>query len=275
MVIDLSVKAIVSAFLVAIAWVLGFNELAFTIANFQTEWPWLLVAFLFTAIVNEWFFHIVLGHTYYARQIDPSRWLYKVLICLGFGTVKGIGIMHDLHHLHADEHGKDSLHWQSSALTFASASPLLWILTPKVEIPKNYIDRKLKVLNRLVSDPWTQFCDAAHPLVTIAIWGLLFLTLPVILFKVIFMGRLVGSIISTLINVLSHTNVLGGYKNFEGAGYNNIVVHYLLLCMVPSALHNNHHNHNFKHGHKVQWFEFDISHYFIETVLMPLLSDKK
>lgn len=275
MVIDFSVRAIVSALLVLIAWIYGAGELATTFLNIQTDWPWLLLAFLLTAIINEWFFHIILGHSYYAKQVDPRRWLYKILICLGFGTVKGIAVMHDLHHIHADDPTKDSLHWSRSALTFASASPLLWVLTPSVELPKAYVERKLKILDRLVNDPWTAFCDAAHPVITILIWTFLYLVCPIVLFKVVFMGRVIGSIVSTLINVLSHTKIPGGYKNFDGPGYNNFIVHYLLLGLVPSALHNNHHNYNFKNGHSVRWFEFDLAQYFIKTVLMPLLSSKK
>lgn len=275
MVIDLSVRAILSAFLVSIAWVIGAEELVFTINNIQTNWPWLILAFLFTAIINEWFFHIILGHTYYARRINPNRWLYKVLIFLGFGTVKGIAIMHELHHMYADEPGKDSLHWRDSAVSFASASPLLWIMTPKTELPKAYIDKKLNTLSKLINDPWTSFSDEYHWFVTTVVWTLLYFICPVVLFKVIFMGRVIGSIVSILINVLSHTKILGGYKNKQGAGYNNIIIHYVLLGLIPSALHNNHHNHAVKNSHGMRWFEFDLAHWFIEKALMPLLSDKK
>jgi fatty-acid desaturase len=275
MVIDLSVRAILSAFLVLIAWVIGAEELVFTLNTLETNWPWLILAFLFTAIVNEWFFHIILGHTYYAKRINPNRWLYKVLICLGFGTTKGMAVMHELHHIHADEPRKDPLHWRESAISFASASPLLWVLTPAIEVDPDYIERKLNILSRIINDPWTSFSDEYHWAVTIIIWTLLYFVCPVILFKVIFMGRVIGSMVSVLINVLSHSKLSLGYKNKRGSGYNNIVIHYLLLGLIPSALHNNHHNTTLKNGHGLRWFEFDIAHWFIEKALMPLLSDKK
>lgn len=269
---------------VTIAWIVGGIELADTITNFSTQWFWLVLSILYVIVLNELFFHLIIGHLSF--RIDPRRIGYKILVFLTtvnitFGNSKGMLLFHKTHHLYSDQDELDYLSFRKKFITSVMLSPLMYIYDhydPVATIPdyKNYIEKEKKKYQYLLDDPWTQFCDNYQIVLTLAWWLVIFMIFPVVFFKILLMGRLIISIATTLNGIVGHSRFLFGYRNFDtnDHSYNNLIVHYLFLGFFSTILHNNHHGMNCHSGHKHKYYEIDTGYWFIKYILKPMLISK-
>jgi len=95
------------------------------------------------------------------------------------------------------------------------------------------------------------------------VWLVLYLVVPVVLFKILFMGRLLMSIYMWFPSVFGHLKLFTGYKNFHrrpgDKTHNYLWLHYLAFGLSSSMLHNNHHNLNTNQTIVARWFELDVA----------------
>lgn len=260
-------------------WVAGANELWHVIGNFSDQWYWIPLATMYTLVLNEYFVHLIIAHQ--AFKVNTGSWFYKLLIWLatidnGYGKIIGNVVMHDKHHDCSDIVGQDPIHAQTNWWTTGSLTPLMYIYQPKLHYDDfgGFVEQQRNRYQNIVNDSWTKFCDDHGVLITVISWSLLFLLVPELLFKILFMGRVFLSIMQSSLVLITHRTGLLGYRNFDviGSSHNNMLLHSILLFMVPSALHNNHHGHpDFAKSHGYRWWEIDLGSKFINLVMKPLL----
>jgi hypothetical protein len=77
---DLSLRSLTLCAIVAVAWIFGSIELINTIINFDTQWPWYVIATAYTLIINEIFVHQFCHHS--RANINTSSVTYKILVFL-------------------------------------------------------------------------------------------------------------------------------------------------------------------------------------------------
>jgi hypothetical protein len=268
----ITLRSITIACLVTVAWVAGAYQLFDLLVNFETQWYWYPLALLYTVTINEYFGHLCCGHDTF--KIDTNRITYKILAFLNcvdhaWSPPSSMSLIHHNHHMYADQGIQD----------FSNAKMQTWyrigILSPihyiyhwaDWEIPdsKNYFARQHAVFKHILDDPWTQFCEKNSHWLAICYWAVLYMIFPVFLLKVVLIGRVLISVYTLFPGLLGHIKIPGGYRNFNtnDNSYNNLIFHYLCLCIFPTVLHNNHHGmkYTFEQGHRYRFFEFDLSVY--------------
>lgn len=269
----------------SIAWYFGGIELYDSILNFSTQWFWILIATIYTAVVVDVFLHGIIGHHLF--PIDVKSWMYKIFVFFGttsltMGRIQKMGLIHWQHHVFPDRPYYDNLDVRRMWFTVNSFSPLMYIYSVPMKVhPKNnkHIKHMEKIFNDVLKDPWTTFCDQNTVLVTAIFWIVLYYSCPIILFKILFMGRVIISIHS-LLSGLGHVKLPFSYKNFNkkktDSTYNNLLFHYLALGMGPSMhLQNNHHNKDITNTHSYQWYEIDVGSWIMRVFIRPLMQKKQ
>ena len=275
----LNIKTISMALLTTTALVFGLIELYLMFADISTNWTWLLLSLFYSALIYDMFNHLIIAHRYI--DYDTNRWVYKLLVFLGTvgpnsGPLINFGMMHDIHHRYADQNEYDpvsvKLHWY----TTLAITPLMYVyLQKQSEIPgiQDWIKKQQQRQHNLVTDPWTNFCDNNAILLCVVTWTVLFFLAPVLLFKVIFVSRVMASVWSGVLQYVGHTPFWFNYRNFNtnNTSQNNIFLYYLGLGLYPSVLHNNHHGDFSK---KSRWFECGPERLFLNYLLPPLLAKR-
>lgn len=266
----LSLRSITIACLVTVAWVAGAYEIFDLLINFETQWYWYPLALLYTVTINEYFGHLCCGHNMF--KIDTSRITYKILAFLNcvdhaWGPPTSMALAHRNHHMYSDQGTLDAsnarTHWYNAGFL----SPINYLYQPVNNFPdaEHYVATQKLTFKHIFDDPWTQFCRTNSHWLTIFYWTVLYLLLPVFLFKIVFLGRVLMSVYTQFPGLLGHTKIPGGYRNFDtnDTSYNNLIFHYLCLCIFPTVLQNNHHGmkYTFEQGHQHRFFEFDLSVY--------------
>lgn len=266
--------------IISIAWFFGFKQLAYTIGNFTNEWYWLLLASFYTILLNEIFCHRICSHQLF--KIDTEKPLYKTLTFLlavdhAWSPLTTICETHANHHMYSDQGNKDNLNWRIHWYNICLLSPLTYIYQVPTDYPKaeEYFLREKNRFNYILDDIWTFFVEDNQILLTIIFWTALYFLMPIILFKIVFMGRALASVYMLLASIAGHIKLPLSYRNFDtnDTSQNNLIIHYLTLGMFSSMLHNNHHGISVRPNHAVRWFEIDLGYYIIK-VLKPLLEKK-
>ena len=252
--------------LASIAWIFGAIELFDVFTNFSTQWHWYVLAAAFTLTVNDIFIHRVLTHR--KGVVNTKSITYKVLVFLSsiensFGSLTNFCLLHRHHHIETDT-DEDLLlpkrYWYNRNLL----APWAWLSSSKIEISNQteYLDAQKARYANILNDPWTEFCEEYKISLTLLVWGLLFVFFPIILFKILFMGRLLMSIFMFIGSNVGHMNLPTGYKNFvdtkDDQTNNYLILHYLSLGLFCGMLHNNHHHQTAT----ARWFELDVAKLF-------------
>lgn len=268
----LTFKSITTALLVLFAWVMGSIELVDTFKNFSTEWYWYVLAVAYTVSLNDVFVHICLGHLIY--PIDTNRVGYKILTFLAtvdnaWGPISSMCLVHRNHHMYSDQGNRDVSNWRIHWYNMSILSPINYIYQAKTDFPEQekYFAQQHKAYKEILDDTWLWFIEEYSHIFTILFWIVLYFVCPVILFKIIFMGRVLMSVFTLFPGMFGHSRLPGGYRNFDtpDQSYNNLVLHYLCLGLFPTTLQNNHHGqmYTIEKGHGHRWFEVDLSKYTI------------
>jgi fatty-acid desaturase len=253
--------------LVSVAWVFGGIELYHTIGNFSTQWIWFVLASVYTLTLNEIFLHQILSHGKYTANVQS--WVYKVLIFLSttensFGKPTNFCMLHRHHHMRPDT-DEDMIAPKRAWHTYNLLAPWMWLRNDRFEISKadQYMSQQKRFYRAMLNDPWTQFCERYQVLLTLILWTVLYIVTPVVLFKILFMGRLLMSIYMWFPSVIGHSKMFTGYKNFPDRPgdktHNYLWLHYLALGLSCSMLHNNHHNLKTNQTATARWFELDVA----------------
>lgn len=271
-------KSIVLFLFVSIAWAIGLYELVDIFRHFSEQWHWYVIATVYTIIVNEIFVHRICGHINRERPINTNTWTYKILVFLvsvdhAYGPVSSMCLLHNNHHAYADKQ-HDTLNYRTTGYTNCILSPLVFLANTAIDFPNKveYLAKQQQIYSNILEDNWTVFCENYKIPLTIIFWTVLYFVFPIILFKVIFVGRVIISVLAGWSNVLGHMKLPFGYKNFNNNNttYNHLILYYLTFCLFNAMLHNNHHGIKNINVYSVRWFEFDLSKYVVKllTTLM-------
>ena len=266
--------------LVSVAWVVGAWELADTILHFDTQWYWFVLATFYTLTLNETFSHRICSHRLF--NIDTTSITYKILTFLltidhAWSPLTETCLTHANHHIYSDQGDRDNLNWRRHWYSFCTLSPILYLYRQSTVYPNKelFFTSQREKFKDIVNDTWTEFCEEHRVILTILVWTILYFTVPIVLFKILLMGRFLMSVYMGLVSIGCHMPLPGSYRNYNtnDTTQNNIIFHIVSLGMLSSMLHNNHHGRagEIKHTHK--WFEFDTSYYIIK-ILRPLLEKR-
>jgi len=241
--------------------------------DFTNQWFWLLFAFIYSIVLNEVYVHEICSHGD-PQKINPNSLTYKILTFLAavdhaYGTVTNMCITHRHHHLYPDT-PEDSLGWKRHWHDVCILSPWMFFTAKFLSFndSEGYFVTQQKRYQHLLDDQYTRFVESNKIFLTIAFWSLLYLLFPVILFNIIFVGRVLISIFQGLAAIPGHNWMPFGYRNFntDDNTYNHLLLHYLSLGLFTGMLHNNHHGLSQFDTSKYRWFEFDSSKYFIRAI---------
>jgi stearoyl-CoA desaturase (delta-9 desaturase) len=247
------------------------------LALVDMEWYWLIPALIYTIIVNDIFCHRICSHKMF--DIDPGSITYKILTFLasadmGYGPVKLIVMSHSLHHIHSDKGPEDVMNWRYHWYSTTIVSPL-----PHKDIkPADYDDYCKKQWQKhqaIMTDSWTNWCYDNQYAISIGMFLLLAMVCPIVLINVIFVGRVLLSLMTGLAASIGHIkNVPLSYRNFNtnDTTSNNILLHYLFLGLFAGMLQNNHHGRPKSVQPNPKWWELDTS---LPIVLMLKYSMEK
>lgn len=257
-------KAYLRPFLTTLMLIGGIVGLAYL------EWYYILLALVYTLVVNEIFCHRICSHDMFT--INTDSYLYKILTFLasadlGYGPVKWLIISHPLHHIHSDKGPEDVMNWRYHWYSTLFVSPI-----PLKEVkPKNYDDyfnRRQEQCSYIFDDKWTTWCSDNQNVISITVMLFLLVVSPTLLLTM-FVGRLLLSFMTGLAGFFGHIkNLPFSYRNFntDDTTSNNIVLHYLCLGMFTSILQNNHHGAHDAVKPCQRWFEFDTSYFFLAPI---------
>jgi len=254
--------------LIAVAWFFGFRELWTVFTNFSDQWYWFLLATIYTTTLNDVFGHMILTHRLFPVNLDGMG--YRVLSFLfivdhGWGPVTGFCMAHHRHHQCSDQGNRDVANWRIGWWAHGIVSPINYIFQPVTDWgdKEKYVEMQERKFREVFADTWTWFIEEYSHVFTLLFWTMLYIICPVILFKVIFLGRALLTIYTLFSTIGGHTRIPGGYRNFNTPdnSYNNLLLHYVSLLMFPTILQNNHHGQKYtlEKGSGLHWYEYDVS----------------
>jgi hypothetical protein len=264
----LTPKSITIAILITIAWFFGFQELWAVFTNFGNQWYWFVLATIWTTTLNDVFGHMILTHRLF--PVNTNSVAYRILSFLfivdhGWGPITGFCMAHHRHHQCSDQGNKDVANWRTGWYTHGTVSPINYLYQPYTDWgnTEKYVIMQERKFKEIFDDTWTFVLEEYSHIWTILFWTALYFVAPVILFKIVFLGRALLTIYTIFSTIGGHTRISGGYKNFNTAdnSHNNLVFHYASLLMFPTILQNNHHGtkYTLEKGSGVHWYEYDIS----------------
>lgn len=235
------------------------------IQNFTTQWYWLVIATLYTVTINDTFNHRICQHGMIKPNVNALA--YKILTYLAsldqcFGPVRTGAIWHISHHKYSDQSTRDNLNFKIYFYGIAGGLPFDF-LGPKLEIPdiQKLVNQSYKLRKEIINDPWTQFCEKHDLKLTVVTLLILYFTLPLFLFKILFLGRFIMMLALIGTGICHIPNVPLTYRNFNTSdtSYNNLILHYLFLGIFCGMLQNNHHGRPNSLNTGVRWWEIDTS----------------
>lgn len=248
------------------------------LAMINIEWYWLVLALVYTTVLNDVFCHRICSHGMF--DIDTESWTYKVMTFLastdmGYGPVKWIAMSHNLHHIHSDNGPEDVMNWRYHWYSTTIVSPI-----PRKDVKpadyQDYVKRQQRKHEEIFNDPWTTWCCDNQNAISIGTFIFLLIVCPIVLFKVIFVGRVLLSIMTGLAGFCGHIKHFPlSYRNFDtkDTSSNSLIFHYAFLGLFAGALQNNHHGQPKSEKPNLRWFEIDTSWPFVK--LLRICMEKK
>lgn len=236
------------------------------IMDFSNQWWWLVIAIIYTTTIGELFGHRIMGHRLF--PIDPKRWTYKILCWLSsvdfsYGPAWGSALWHRAHHLYSDQGPADNLNWRYYWYSSATLMPFPQLHDPTPPDVEKYVENQRKFHATTLNDPWTYWCDKHSVFISISTMVFLWFVAPVLLIKVICLGRLL------IVGMALNGGLTGHIKNFPlsyrnyntpDTTSNNILFHYLWLGFATAVLQNNHHGNPQALRPNPRWFEIDSAY---------------
>lgn len=260
-------------FIISTMLIFGAAEILNTFQNITSQWYWLILAIIYTTLINDVFCHRICSHNMF--KINVNSYTYKLLtwlasVDMGYGPVKWIVMSHSLHHIHSDNGPEDVMNWRHHWYSTTIVSPIPRKNVKPTGYEKYILRQKRKNLN-IINDKWTDFCAIYQCEISVTTLLILYFLFPIFLFKVIFTGRLLLSIMTGLAGIAGHIkNFPGSYRNFDTADTtsNNFIFHVLFLGLFAGMLQNNHHGRPRAERPNQRWWEFDASWPLVKILKM-------
>jgi len=232
---------------------------------------------LYTLTLNEAFAHRICTHNLF--KVDVESKTYKILVFLlsvdhAWSPLTDACITHLNHHMYSDQGDRDNLNYRRHWYSFCMLSPIMYLY----QLPTNYPDadkffkRQEQQFKHILDDDWTFFCEEFRVPLTVLFWAVLYFVLPIVLFKIVLMGRFLMSIYMAIASIGTHVNLPFSYRNYNtnDTTQNNLILHTVCLGCLSSMLHNNHHANPSKIWQNLRWYEYDLG-YWIIKLLRPRL----
>ena len=278
----ISTKSVVISILITITWFFGFQELFAVFTNFSEQWYWFVLATIWTATLNDVFGHMILTHRLFA--VDTKSIAYRICSFLfivdhGWGPVTGFCMAHHRHHQCSDQGDKDVANWRTGWYTHGTVSPVNYLYQPHTDWgnTEKYVTTQESKFSEIFDDTWTFFIEEYSHVFAILFWLVLYLVAPIVLFKIVFLGRALLTVYTIFSSIGGHARILGGYRNFDTPdnSYNNLLLHYVSLLTFPTILQNNHHGakYTLEKGSGIYWYEYDASKHIAR--FLKLCMEKK
>lgn len=273
---NIDLRSISLFVIVSIIWYFGFQSLAEIFVNFNSQWYWYVIATVYSVTLNEIFAHQICSHRPY--KIDTNKATFKLLTFLttvdhAWAPISNICRVHENHHLYSDKGINDNLNWRRFWYNVCILSPIMFVYQDRTVYPnsKQFFKKQDALHQDILTNTWVQFCEENRIILTLIFWATLYFLFPVILFNVVFLGRVLFSIFMILAAIGGHVRLPFGYRNFptNDNTHNNLIFHYLALGLFSTMLHNNHHG-TTSDKHSFRWYEIDLGAVVIR-MLKPLL----
>jgi stearoyl-CoA desaturase (Delta-9 desaturase) len=267
-----------SALLASVMIALGSLEIFNMFSNISIEWPWVLGALLYSVTINDVFCHRICAHSMF--RIDEKSLTFKIFVLLntidnGFSSSRIFLQYHSLHHRHTNSKlDTGSAHYWLSAVS----SPFRDFITlPKIpDTTQKSIQIKGERHANVINDPWVIFCEKNQAIISVTVFAILAVFAPIILFKIIFPGRVFLSIV-LISHVLCHSNKTPfnyRLKPSKSNSFNNLILHYLVLGLAGSfTLQSSHHLYPHSLNLGKRWYEIDSTYPI--AMLLKLLLEKR
>ena len=238
------------------------------VALVDIQWYWLLLALVYTVVINDIFCHRICSHGMF--DIDTKSITYKILTFLastdmGYGPVRWIVMSHNLHHIHSDNGPEDVMNWRYHWYSTTIVSPI-----PRKDVKPTdydeYCKRQRTKHQEIMNDKWTTWCCDNQYAISIGTFIVLAIICPLVLLNVIFVGRVLLSVMTGLAGFAGHIkNFPLSYRNFNTSDTtsNHIGFHLLFLGMFAGMLQNNHHGQPKSVRPNPKWWEIDTSLPFV------------
>lgn len=259
--------------------ILGGMEFVSTWQDFSNQWYWLILATYYTVTMNETFAHRIVAHGMF--DINVKSWTYKVLTFFTavdqcHGPLRSLTLLHFSHHKFSDQGYKDWANFRCFWFGSAWCWPFVFF-GPTLQIPqsKSYIENQYHRHKEVIDDPWTMFCEKYNLVISITTLIALYFLLPVVLFKIILMGRFIMTLGMMTVS-LTHVKWFPfNYRvyNTPDQSCNNLILHYMFLGILSGLLQNAHHGKPMATNLSSRWYEIDTS-VPVVWILKYLLSKK-
>ena len=245
--------------------ILGAMEFVATWQDFSNQWYWLILATYYTVTMNETFGHRAVSHG--MIDVDVNSWGYKVLTFFTavdqcHGPLRSLSLLHFSHHTFSDQGYKDWSNFRCFWFGSAWVMPFVFF-GPTLQIPgsKSLIEAEYYKHKEILDDPWTIFCEKYNLAISITTLIALYFLLPVILFKIILMGRFIMTLGMMAVSITHVKWFPFNYRPYdtEDESSNNLVLHYMFLGILSGLLQNAHHAKPGAMSMATRWYEIDAS----------------
>ena len=247
--------------------------------NFTNQWHWLVVATLYVITVEETFAHRICAHRMFT--VDTRSITYKFLTFLcsvnqSHGPTRYLAIWHPAHHMYSDQGKADNVNFKEFWWGSASTIPVEFMCDFQIPDVDKVIAHGYRTSLEIIDDPWAQFCEKYSLTISTVSMGLLFVFAPIILVKVVLLGRFIMMIGMMAAGVCHLRDFPATYRNANtnDDSNNNLVLHYLFLGIFSGLLQNNHHSSPNAVSLGFKWWEIDSSAPISRT-LKFLMESKK
>lgn len=232
--------------------------------DFSNQWYWLVIATLYIITVEETFAHRICAHKMF--KIDTRSLSYKILTFLcsvnqSHGPTRYLAIWHPAHHMYSDKGKADNVNWKEFWWGSASTLPLEFLCDFQIPNIEKVVEQGYRTSKEVIDDPWALFCEKYSLWISTITQLLLLITVPLILFNVILLGRFLMMVGMMFAGICHIKNFPLTYRlsNTNDDSNNNLILHYLFLGIFSGLLQNNHHSHPNSIDLGRRWWEIDTS----------------
>lgn len=267
------------ALLTSIMFAFGFVEIVSMFIDFSTEWPWLVGCLLYSATINDVFCHRICAHGNFT--INEKSLTFKIFVLLNaidnsLPSPRAFLLHHCLHHRHANSiYDPGSYHyWLTSAISLPLRE---FVITPQPPgATQQFIQTRNTTHKNIINDRWTIFCEKNQVVISVIVFAILALLAPVILFKIIFPGRVLLSVVLAYHVLCHYDKVPFNYRitKSNNSAFNNLFLHYSVLGLAGSyTLQSTHHSYPSSLNLGKKWYELDTA-YPIASLLKYLIEKR-
>jgi hypothetical protein len=163
--------------------------------------------------------------------------------------------------MYSDKGKADNVNFKEFWWGSASTIPVEFLCDFQIPNINKVIENGYKTSSEIIDDPWAQFCERYSLTISTVTLCLLFVFFPIILFKVVLLGRFIMMLGMMSAGICHLKNFPMTYRlvNTNDDSNNNLILHYMFLGIFSGLLQNNHHSNSNAINLGFRWWEIDSS----------------